>query len=217
MPPPTKRSAVEIYLSSQNGSDQENMGTTSSRRDDSPSRVVADQSEGSLVSSNTSGREYSMARIIDENPTHYHLLAEKVEEMGGVFFRYFFGQDCQVTRRYLADVFIYTDDTKLPRILECLSRYGESRRNGMFGYSVEEKHVHIVHDCNFGGSWCRDTFRQQIKPYGYFMPARKQNKPLWQFTRIDFYDVFIYYFLRKRGDRQIWVRGENWKAPTDGK
>lgn len=158
-----------------------------------------------------------MARIAEADAVAFNILAKEVEEMGRVFFNYFTGEDAIVTRRYLSDVFVYRDESILPDILGILRRYGESRRSGMFGYSVEAKHVHIIHDCTFGGSWCRDIFRKQIEPFGHFKSARKQNKPVWQFTRIDFYDVFIYFFLRKRGDRKIWARGESWEAPTDGK
>lgn len=182
-----------------------------------PSGVVAHSASGSERSSNSAGEHVGMARIAEADAVAFNILAKEVEEMGRVFFNYFTGEDAIVTRRYLSDVFVYRDASILPEILGILRRYGESRRSGMFGYSVEDKHVHIIHDCTFGGSWCRDIFRKQIEPFGHFKSARKQNKPVWQFTRIDFYDVFIYFFLRKRGDRKIWARGESWEAPTDGK
>lgn len=219
MSPIRKRNSevLEEDSTSHNGTDQGNLDGTLGEGEHQQPGMVAVPSEGSIGSTDSQRDFVSMAKFAEADVPNYKVLVQEIEEMGNIFFRYFTGKDCITTRRYLSDVFVYRREGDVPVILGILNSYGESRRTGMFGYSVEPKHIHIIHDCTFGGSWCRDIFRNQIKPFGYFMPARRQNKPIWKFTRTDFYDVFVYFFLRKRGTRQIWVRGENWEAPTDGK
>lgn len=160
----------------------------------------------------------TMADFLRNDAEGYKLLAEEIEKVGSGFFQYTCGTETvSTTGRYISDVFLYSGRRQLNSIMDILRKYGESRRKGMFGYSVEDDHIHIIHDCAFSGRSCRCTFKEKIEPFGEFGPNRKYNKPLWKFTRTDWYDVFIYFFLAKRGARKIWIRGKDWKIPNDGR
>lgn len=158
----------------------------------------------------------SMAQFLKSDVESYKLLAKEIEEMGNGFFRYVNGEFISPTGRYISDVFLYRGSRELKKIMDILCSYGKSRRNGMFGISVEDDHIHIIHDCSYSGNSCRCAWKEKIRPFGEFGPDRKYNKPIWKFTRTDWYDVFIYFFLAKWGTREIWFRGESWQAPTDG-
>lgn len=203
---------------SNNGSNQIGLGGEFGEPSGEQPGMVDNYSErdGSSTSSDR-GEPATMAMLARSHPETYTILVKEVEEMGGVFFRYFFGQDVNVARRYVSDVILYDNERQLSSLLAVLDGYGRARRNGLFGYSVEPGHVHVIHDCTYGGNWCRDSFRQAAKPFGVFRPPGKSHKPIFQFTKTDFYDVFIYFFLIKRGTRKIWARGESWETPTDGK
>lgn len=159
----------------------------------------------------------SMAQFAEALPAGYNDLASQIEEMGSHMLGYVRGPVIKSAWRYISDVILYRTNEQLQELVSILRLYGRTRRNGMFGFSVESDHIHVIHDCAFTGSHCRDVWRRQIEPVAEFGPTRTENKPIWKFTRTDWYDVFIYFFLRKRGTREIWIRGENWKAPTDGK
>nr|QTE03956.1 MAG: nonstructural protein 1 [Otus scops parvoviridae sp.] len=167
--------------------------------------------------STTRGRPTSMAAIAEVSREGFDNLAKKTEEMGSNFFNYVTGKDIKNSWRYLSDVILFDNFDKRDRIVQILCGYGRTRRNGMFGFSVEDDHIHIIHDCCYAGNHCRCIWRKQVEPLGQFGAARTENKPIWKFTRTDWYDVFIYFFLRKRGTREIWTRGTGWKTPTDGK
>lgn len=157
----------------------------------------------------------TMAQFAEKNGQAFDDLAEEIEEMGNIFFDYVTGKTIKGAWRYISDVFLFRDGGALSATLEILRRYGRTRRDRLFGFSVEDDHIHIIHDCAFSGGHCRDVFRKQIEPFGSFGPTRTENKPIWKFTRTDWYDVFVYFFLAKRGDRQIWIGGKSWKTPTD--
>lgn len=157
----------------------------------------------------------TMAQLLKGDAEGYQLVAKEIEKIGKPFFQYFNGDVINITGRYISDVFLYRGRRALNRTLDVLRVYGKSRRSGMFGYSVETDHIHIIHDCSYSGRSCRCTFKEKIEPFGNFGPDRKYNKPLWKFTRTDWYDVFVYFFLKKRGDRQIWFRGKDWQIPDD--
>lgn len=162
-------------------------------------------------------RPLSMARIAEKSSQDFELLAKEIKEMGGIFMDYVTGKDIKTSWRYISDVVLYDNIRNRNSIVEILRTYGGARRSGMFGFSVESDHIHVIHDCAFSGGHCRDVWREQVKPFGTIRPARTENKPIYKFTPTDWYDVFIYFFLAKRGTREIWVRRKSWKTPTDGK
>lgn len=157
-----------------------------------------------------------MGSIYEANKEAFKNLAKTIEEMGRPFFDYVFGKDIDHAGRYLSDVVLFDNVQLRDLIIKELDNYGRSRRKGMFGYSVESDHIHVIHDCTYGGAHCRDVFRRKVQPYGSFRPARTENKPICKFRRTDWYDVFQYFFLAKRGPREIFIGGESWQKPTDG-
>lgn len=170
-----------------------------------------------------SGREFgnpgdkpiSMARFAERSNKDFKLLAKEVEEMGGIFMEYVKGKDINASWRYLTDVITFRTEQQCYRLVEVLCEYGRTRRSGMFGFSVESDHIHVIHDCAYSGGHCRDVWRDKVKSIGDLRPTRTENKPIYKFTSTDWYDVFIYFFLSKRGTREIWVRGKSWKAPNN--
>lgn len=157
----------------------------------------------------------TMAQFLRSDPEGYKILGEEIEQVAKPFFDYFSGEDINLTSRYISDVFCYRGRKEYKKIMDILRSYGGSRRTGMFGYSVEDDHIHIIHDCSYSGRTCRCTFKEKIESFGEFRPTRRYNKPIWKFTRTDWYDVFVYFFLAKRGTREVWFRGKNWKIPND--
>lgn len=183
----------------------------------SPTRMVDDNNEGDRGElPPRRGSSYTMEQFAEKCPEAYSDLAKEVEEMGGIFMDYVGGKVIKGAWRYLSDVILYRNSRELHECLQILRNYGRTRRNGMFGFSVEDDHIHVIHDCAFAGNHCRDVWRKQIEPFGELRPTRIENKPIWKFTRTDWLNVFEYFFLKKRGTREIWVRGESWKAPSDG-
>lgn len=167
------------------------------------------------TSSGSDGRcSTTMAHIAEKHQQVFESLAEELQEMGSDFFGYFNGKDCKASYRYISDVITFNSDDNLQRCLEVLREYGRNRRNGLFGFSVETDHIHVIHDCSYYGSHCRDVWRSQIEPHGTIRPVRRYNKPLWKFTITDWYDVFIYFFVQKQSVRELYIRGENGRLPT---
>lgn len=161
--------------------------------------------------------EVSMGQFAKMLPEAYKDLEQEIKEMGNQFFEYFNGKDTNTARRYISDVILYRNSDQLYSIVGKLCDYGGLRRTGMFGYSVEEDHIHVIHDCAYSDGTCRCRWRKQVESIGEIKPMRKENKSIWKFKRTDWYDVFIYFFLRKRGDRKVWIRGISWRPPSIGK
>lgn len=178
--------------------------------------VDTDITTGIRKHTDRGGRSTSMVQLAREFPTFFEEMVPEIEEMGNIFFEYVTGSNIKRSHRYLSDVILFKDDRQLFECVEILRNYGKSRSRGMFGFSVENDHIHVIHDCSFSSGSCRDTFRQQIKSIAKFTAVRTENKPIYMFSTIDWYDVFIYFFLRKRGTREIWIGGKNWKEPSNG-
>ena len=164
-----------------------------------------------------SGRHFSMAAAVSQSPKDFELLVEEIYKMGNIFFDYVNGKDIKTTWKYISDVIQFDTMQQCFEIVDRLREYGRTRRTGMFGFSVEHDHIHVIHDCAFSGSHCRDVWRKQVEPFGSIRPTRTENKSIWKFNKLDWYDVFHYFFLRKRGTREIFVRGKSWEEPSDGK
>lgn len=117
------------------------------------------------------------------------------------------------TRRYLSDVFLPKDARAMAQTIQSLQKYGESRRAGLFGFFVDGDHIHVIHDCAFSTKSCRDKFRDELQQYGQFRPARRFNRPLWQFGRNDWLNVLHYFFSKEGEANELWVAGKNWQVP----
>lgn len=157
--------------------------------------------------------EISMGRLAASRPEAYERLAKEVEEMGRGFLEYFRGPFVKGSWRYVTDVVCYDSDDALERLLGCLRAYGRRRLNGMFSFSVEPGHVHVIHDCNYSAGCCRCVWRREASVFGNIKPASRRAKYIYAFTRNDWYDVFLYFFVKKRGTREIWCRGESREVP----
>lgn len=171
-------------------------------------------------------RSLTMHYINKAFPDDYQTMGEKVREMGSGFFEYFNGENLKISRKYITDVFIPSDSSKIPVIMGKLCKYGGSRSNGMFGFVAEDEqtksgesklHIHIIHDCSYGGSHCRCSFRNEIKPYGFYKPARKFIKSIYEFNWTDWYDIFIYFFILKSGEKgkYLYITGTDRPVPSD--
>lgn len=162
-------------------------------------------------------RSFSMAALARLSEEGFKDMAKEVQEMGYQFFEYFNREDIPSTRRYITDVITFRNERELYKMVQELYKFGKNRKGGMFGYSIEEDHIHVIHDCSFSDGTCRDQWRKAVHAIGNLKPIRKHIKFVSEFTKAQWYDVFIYFFLQKRGTRQIWFGGESWKEPTNGK
>lgn len=163
----------------------------------------------------TPGGTASMAYLAREYHDIFKSLEPLVQEMASDFLGYFDGEAGTSSRRYVADVFIPTDLSEINRIVEILSNCGGARRRGLFGFSVEDDHIHIIHDCSWGGSHCRCVFKEKVGSLGVFNRARKHIKRLFEIGKVEYYDIFTYYFVNKRGRRGLWINGTSGRLPTD--
>nr|QVW56790.1 MAG: non-structural protein 1 [Phylloscopus inornatus ambidensovirus] len=176
---------------------------------------VVDADNGGDSGESRFGGFNSLNRLAEKCPEVYANVVKEVEKVGSHFLDYVGGKDIKVSWRYLSDIILYRGDGPLQELIRILREYGRTRRSGMFGFSVELDHIHVIHDCAYSGGHCRDVWRKQVEPFGQLGPTRPENKPIWRLTRTDWYDVFEYFFLKKRGTRQIWIGGKDWKTPTD--
>jgi hypothetical protein len=167
--------------------------------------------------SNPRGGKASMAFLADKFHDIFKSVEPLIQEMASDFVGYFVGEISTSSRRYIADVFLPHDMSKIGKLVEILRECGGARRKGLFGFSCEDDHIHIIHDCSWGGSHCRCVYQEKIKPYGIFNRPRKHVKRIFEFTKIEFYDVFQYYFMSKQGIRGLWINGTSRGLPTDGK
>lgn len=153
--------------------------------------------------------------ISTEYNNNYDNILQELDKMGESFFQYCTGESIRPSWRYLSDVIIPTSNRNFEVCLETLNEYGKSKRRGMFARVADGDHIHILHDCAYTNSSCRCIWRERVKPFASIKCARTVNKPWYQFSKWDWYNVFIYFFLEKRGDRKIWFGGASGKVPTD--
>lgn len=192
-----------------------NMGTAPKTTITFTGLVDANSRSGIRKHKDSGGEFVSMARFARESQEAYEKMEPEIQEMGNIFFRYVKGENIKCSYRLIRDVILYRNDKQLIKCMEVLRNYGRARSGGMFGISVEDDHIHVIHDCAYTTNSCRCSFRKAIQSIADFGFRSAKAKPIYKLTPTDWYDVFIYYFLRKRGTRHIWCRGENWKEPSN--
>lgn len=113
----------------------------------------------------------------------------------------------QHDRYYVPDVLYGFEPGDVRRILAILDRNIEGRRAGVFGYSCEPDHIHIIHDCNYGNRRCRCAFREQLSREWRFKNPRRFVRYTGKLSEQQWYKIFEYYFLAKRGARKLRAQG----------
>nr|QTZ83150.1 MAG: nonstructural protein 1 [Emberiza rustica ambidensovirus] len=157
----------------------------------------------------------TMAYFKKNSDEAYNDLAETVQEMGNNFFEYVHKQIGVSTRKYVRYVIPTRDARETDGLVRLLQSTCGPKFRGMFGFSVDPGHVHIIHDCSYSDKSCRCVFRKQIESFRGVKPTNEKVESMWKLGRCDWYDVFTYFFLRKRGTRNLWIRGESWEKPSD--
>lgn len=126
------------------------------------------------------------------------------------------GGACQDrSRKYIADVFLPRDPGNIFEILRLLSDAIGGRKNGFIGYSSDGDHLHIIHDCSYSNRTCRCRFKERLEPYGIFKKHGRFVKSIAELKHGDWYNIVVYYFLSKRGVKQLRIDGETSRFPLD--
>ena len=154
--------------------DRETDSTTRTNQDiiRESSRGTSPSEQCSMVANTSRKREWShgrrgtMASIAKESQENFQYMAEELEKMGCEFFGYVTGQSIKPSSAYISDVIILRDIQLRDQCLDVLREYGRSRRNGLFGFSEEGDHIHVIHDCSYTNRSCRDIWISQVKPNG---------------------------------------------------
>ena len=177
-------------------------------------RLVDDNSKSSEGGGDSS-EQSRVEEIIERMDQVSEDLESQFQKMGNIFFEWTDGEARKGTRKYISDVCTVKSIHECNEIVQRLCEHGVDYRGGMFGFSVEADHIHIIHSCAWSNHSCRCKFRRELIARGVLRPFGIRNKYCWQLDKQDWRDVFSYFFLKKRGIRKIWIRGESWEPPTD--
>ncbi|GFR07575.1 initiator protein NS1 [Trichonephila clavata] len=138
----------------------------------------------------------------------YHSVKEELLDMFreplGVLLSTPFG----LTRRYISDVLVVGAGKERRNVLEWLEGNGSNFPGKLFGYSEEETHIHVVHDCPYSNRSCRCRWRNHPGIRNALKKPIRRPKYLRQFTWVDWIYIIIYFYVSKRsGQKKIWIDG----------
>lgn len=111
------------------------------------------------------------------------------------------------TRKYIADVFLARSDEFNCQAIGYLAQRVAERSAGFFGYSVDGDHVHIIHDCSYSGRSCRCRFREVLSCLGHVKRNERFVRNCSDIQQADWTRILIYYFLAKRGLKELSNQG----------
>lgn len=185
------------------GSGWDNMETSSTSQSESRNENGTESREGELPFLNIEHKETSPI-LATEHAEFYNgqarLLAGSVKDR---------------SRKYIADVFLPRDSGDIFEILRLLSDAIGGRKNGFIGYSSDGDHLHIIHDCSYSNRTCRCRFKERLEPFGIFKKHGRFIKSIAELEHRDWYNIVVYYFLSKRGIKQLRIDGEISRFPLD--
>lgn len=121
------------------------------------------------------------------------------------------------TRKYVADVLLTRDDECNDGAIGQLSKYVSDRRSGFLGYVDDGDHIHIIHDCSYSQRTCRCRFREVLSQFGVFKRNERFVRSLADIEESDWRRIFLYYFLSKRGIKQLSNQGIPIRFDLDSK
>lgn len=121
------------------------------------------------------------------------------------------------TRKYVADVLLTRDDECNDGAIGQLSKYVSDRKSGFLGYVDDGDHIHIIHDCSYSQRTCRCRFREVLSQFGVFKRNERFVRSLTDIEESDWRRILLYYFLSKRGIKQLSNQGVPIRFDLDSK
>lgn len=119
------------------------------------------------------------------------------------------------TRKYIADVFLPRNDEFGDQAIRYLAERAAQRTLGFFGFSTEDDHVHIIHDCSYSGRSCRCRFREVLGCLGTVKRNERFIRNCSDIQESDWTRILFYYFLAKRGVKSLSNQGVPIRFPLD--
>lgn len=111
------------------------------------------------------------------------------------------------TRKYVADVLLTRNDECNDGALGQLLKYVSERKSGFLGYVDDGDHIHIIHDCSYSQRTCRCRFKEVLQQFGVFKSNERFVRSLSSVEATDWRRILLYYFLSKRGIKQLSNQG----------
>nr|AQN78648.1 putative protein 3 [Viltain virus] len=111
------------------------------------------------------------------------------------------------TRKYVADVLLTRNDECNDGALGQLLKYVSERKSGFLGYVDDGDHIHIIHDCSYSQRTCRCRFKEVLQQFGVFKSNERFVRSLADIEAADWRRILVYYFLSKRGIKQLSNQG----------
>ena len=146
-----------------------------------------------------------LAYLSRQHPEDYQAVVELIYECGGDFVRDLTSKDWNCSSTYIQDVITFNDSGECAVLHDYLRREATTFPRGLFAFSTDGDHIHILHSCAFASRMCKCRWRSNLPYRNQLKRGYPGRKPMGELRRLDWLNVILYFFLRKRGPKEVWI------------
>lgn len=157
-----------------------------------------------------------LRELEESDPESYESVVKLFEPIGNNFYGKLIEKDWTSSGTYIQNVITFSDTRERDVLHKYLVEQGGIFRRDLFGFSFDDDHVHILHSCAFSSSQCKCRWRKEI-PCGQIRPGYRFRSNLREWRRGNFLNAVLYFFYKKRGNKEAWIEGRRQRLEDNRK
>ena len=146
-----------------------------------------------------------LADLSKQHPEDYKEVVGIITEYTGELISDIVGKDWAGSGSYIQDIITFNNIGERAVLHDYLRREASTFPRGFFAFSTDVDHIHILHSCAFASRMCKCKWRASIPFRLQLKRGYPGRKPMGELKRLDWLYIIIYFFLRKDGDKEVWI------------
>lgn len=147
---------------------------------------------------------------------NYQALVDLFKPLANNFIGKLVGKNWSESGVYIQNVITFDDDRERSVLHNYLLKQGAAFKRDLFGFSFDDDHVHVIHSCAFSSAQCKCRWRKEI-PCGNIRPGYRFRSQLREWGRNNFINAVLYFFYKKRGNKEAWIEGRSQRLEDNSK
>lgn len=124
-------------------------------------------------------------------------------------------QDFSSAGYYVQNVVAFRSHGERVTLYNYLLKQGANFKRRMFGFSFDDDHCHIFHDCAFSSGYCKCFWKRNLPVGEETKTKRFKRRRCSEFGRRDWAKSIIYLLLQKRQEKEMWINGRLQRLQND--
>lgn len=183
------------------------------------SRMVVQGCDGSCRDDKGTGARINylpLRKLAVSHPENYQNLVELLRKVEGGLIGKIIDFTWTDSGVYIENVIEFRNGGERDAIHDYLREQGVAFKRDLFGFTTDDDHIHVLHDCPFAGGSCKCYWRHHL-PAGKLVRGYGGKQRFINMDGFDWIYAILYYFFAKWGKKNLWLGCTNQRLESGGK